>query len=92
VARGRPIIRPDQVPKTPYTWDQLIEKTWPEEDLHVPKVIRALYVLGHQLGEIDGELARNAAGVVVREKIEKKKKWSMYGHGFDEAWDEEAKA
>jgi hypothetical protein len=92
VSRGRPIIQPDKIPKTPYTWDQLIQKTWQDEDLHVPKVIRALYVLGAQRGEIDDELARNAAGVVVKENVEDGKSWSRYKHGFDEAWEAEAKA
>jgi hypothetical protein len=88
IARGRPLIQPEKVPKTPYSWDEIAEKTWSNEDLHVPKVIRALKAIAVDCGEMDEEFARNSAGLVVREKIENGKRWSMYGHGFDESWDE----
>jgi Questin oxidase-like len=91
VARGRPVIQPDKLPKTPYTWEEITEKTWTNEDLHVPKVIRALRVTGRDNHEMDEELARNAAGLVVREKIERNKKWAMLGHGFDDAWEQISK-
>jgi hypothetical protein len=91
VARGRPLIQPEEIPNTPYSWEQLAEKTWSNEDLHVPKVIRAMRTIGVDCGEMDEELARNAAGLVIQEKIENGKTWSMYGHGFDEAWDDVAK-
>jgi hypothetical protein len=29
--------------------------------------------------------------LVLQEKVENGNKWSMYGHGFDETWDEVAK-
>lgn len=87
VARGRPVIQPEKLPKTPYTWEEITEKTWTDEDLHVPKVIRALRVVGRDIHEMDEELARNAAGLVVREKIDRKKRWAMLGHGFDDAWE-----
>ena len=87
VARGRPLIQPEKLPTTPYSWEVIAEKTWKDEDLHVPKVVRALKTIAVDYGEMDEELARNAAGLVVREKVEKGRKWSMYGHGFDEAWE-----
>jgi len=40
------------------------------------------------LGEMDEALAKNAAAIVVQEKIENHRRWSMLGHGFDEAWDQ----
>ena len=88
VARGRPLIQPGKLPKTSYSWDKIAEKTWSNEDLHVPKVIRALKTIAVECSEMDEELARDSAGLVVREKIEQGRKWSMYGHGFDETWDE----
>jgi hypothetical protein len=88
VARGRPLIQPEKLPKTAYSWDEMAEKTWSNEDIHVPKVIRALKTIAVECGEMDEELARTSAGLVVREKIENRKRWSMYGHGFDETWDE----
>ena len=91
IARGRPMIQPEKLPKTPYSWDQIVQKSWTDEDLHVPKVIRALKTIAVDCNEMDEELARNAAGLVVREKIEKKRKWSKYGHGFDETWDDVVK-
>jgi len=90
VTRGRPAIQPEKLPKTPYTWEEITQKTWADEDLHVPKVIRALRVIAEN-HEMDEELARNAAGLVVREKIERKKRWAMLGHGFDDAWEEISK-
>jgi len=91
VARGRPLHQPDKVPKTPYSWDTITEKTWTDEDLHVPKVIRALKVIAVDCGEMDDTFARNAAGLVVEEEIEKQNGWSFLGHGFDEAWEEIAR-
>lgn len=87
IARGRPMIQPEKVPKTPYSWETITEKTWANEDLHVPKVIRALKMISVECGEMDEEMARNAAGLVVQEKIENGNRWSMYGHGFDETWE-----
>ena len=58
------------------------------KDLHVPKVIRALKMIALEYGEMDEELARNAAGLVVQEKIDHKRRWSFFGHGFDETWDD----
>ena len=60
-------------------------------DVHVPKVIRALQVIAVECGEMDEELARNAAGLVVQEKIVNGEKWSYLGHGFDEAWEHVSK-
>jgi len=37
---------------------------------------------------MDETLARNAAGLVVQEKIDKKRMWSFLSHGFDEAWEQ----
>ena len=90
IARGRPVIQPEKLPKTPYTWEEITQKTWTDDDLHVPKVIRALRVIAENR-EMEEELARNAAGLVVREKIERKKRWAMLGHGFDDAWEEISK-
>lgn len=91
VSRGRPLIQPDKLPKTSYTWKEINEKTWADVDLHVPKVIRALQVIAVECGEMDEELARNAAGLVVQEKIDNGEGWSYLGHGFDEAWEEVSK-
>jgi Questin oxidase-like len=91
VARGRPLIQPSKLPKTPLSWDTIIEKTWTDEDLHVPKVVRALKIIAVECGEMDEELARNAAGLVVQEKVVNGRTWSMLGHGFDEAWEEVSK-
>jgi Questin oxidase-like len=91
IARGRPLIQPEKLPKTSYSWNTITEKTWTDDDLHVPKVIRALRTISVDCDEMDEELARNAAGLVVQEKIENGEEWSMYGHGFDEAWEEVSK-
>lgn len=91
ISRGRPLIQQDKLPKTPYSWKEIKEKTWTDLDLHVPKVIRALQVISVECGEMDEELARNAAGLVVQEKIFNGEKWSFLGQGFDEAWDEVSK-
>jgi hypothetical protein len=85
------MIQPDKLPKTRHSWETIVEKTWENEDLHVPKVIRALKMIAVECSEMDQELARNAAGLVLQEKVENGNKWSMYGHGFDETWDEVAK-
>jgi len=65
----------------------MTEKTWSNEDLHVPKVIRALKIIVEN-GEMDGTLGKNTAGLVVREIVERGRQWSFLGHGFDEAWEE----
>jgi len=90
VSRGRPFLQPDKIPKTPYSWEQITEKTWANEDLHVPKVIRALKTIAVECGEMNEELARNSAGLVIQEQVENDKPWSMFGHGFDETWAEVA--
>jgi len=36
-------------------------------------------------------LARNAAGLVVKEKVDNGRKWSFLGPGFDQAWEEVSK-
>jgi Questin oxidase-like len=87
VSRGRPLVQPEKLPQTPYSWDDIIKKTWTNEDLHVPKVIRALKTIS-EAGEMDATLARNAAGIVVQEKIDGGRRWSFLGHGFDEAWEQ----
>ena len=43
-----------------------------------------------ECGEMDETLARNAAALVVQEKVDNGRKWSFLGHGFDEAWEEVA--
>ena len=91
ISRGRPLIQHDKLPKTSSSWGTIIEKTWGNEDLHLPKVIRALKVLGADRGEMDEELAKNAAGLVVQEIIVNGENWSLLGHGFDEAWDQVSK-
>jgi hypothetical protein len=91
IARGRPVIQPEKLPQTSYTWEEITQRTWTNEDLHVPKVIRALRVTAVDNHEMDEALARNAAGLVVREKIERKNRWAMLGHGFDDAWEEISK-
>ena len=90
VARGRPLVQLDKLPKTHHTWKTITEMTWKDEDLHVPKVVRALKVMS-EMGEIDDDLAKNAAALVVQEKVENGRRWSMLGHGFDEAWDQISK-
>lgn len=80
------MLQPNKLPSTPYSWDEITEKTWSDEDLHVPKVIRALKVISKH-GEMDDDLGRNAAGLVVEEMIDRKRAWSFFGHGFDEAWE-----
>jgi Questin oxidase-like len=90
ISRGRPLLQPSKLPATDDTWDTMSEKTWANEDLHVPKVIRALKVVV-QNAEMDPELGRKTAGMVVKEMVEKKRRWSYLGHGFDEAWEEVAK-
>src|SRR5271156_3669505 len=87
VSRGRPLVQPDKLPQTKYSWDDIVKKTWTDEDLHVPKVIRALKVIS-EAREMGEDLARNAAGLVVQEKIDGKRRWSFLGHGFDEAWEQ----
>lgn len=89
ISRGRPLLQISKLPATEYSWDEMTHKTWTDEDLHVPKVIRALKTIGPELGEMNEELARNAAGLVVQEKIDKKRRWSFFGHGFDETWDDD---
>lgn len=91
VSRGRPLIQPSKLPKTPWSWDTITEKTWTDEDLHVSKVIRALKVIAVECGEMDEELARNAAALVIQEKVVNGRRWSMLGHGFDEAWEKVSK-
>jgi hypothetical protein len=39
---------------------------------------------------MDETLARNAAALVVQEKVVNGREWSFLGHGFDEAWDKVA--
>ena len=91
VARGRPLVQPEKLPQTSETWESLAEKTWTNEDLHVPKVIRSLRMIAIDCGEMDESLARNAAALIVKEKIENGKAWSMLGHGFDKAWEKVSK-
>jgi hypothetical protein len=90
ISRGRPLIQPDKLPDTSYSWDEIVKATWKDEDLHVPKAVRALKVTAGN-GEMDAELARKAAALIVERKVEHHEKWSFLGHGFDEAWDELAK-
>jgi len=90
ISRGRPLLQPDKLPKSSYSWEKIVETTWSDEDLHVPKAVRALKVIADN-GEMDKELAKNAAALIVQRKVEKHEKWSFLGHGFDEAWDELAK-
>jgi hypothetical protein len=91
VARGRPLIQSDKVPQTSEKWESLAEKTWANEDLHVPKVVRSLKMIAVDCGEMDERLARNAAALVIQEKVENGKDWSMLGHGFDKAWEKVSK-
>ena len=90
ISRGRPLIQPKKLPQTSYSWDKIVKETWQDEDLHVPKAIRALKVIADN-GEMDKDLARNAAALIVERKVKHKERWSFLGHGFDEAWDEIAK-
>jgi hypothetical protein len=89
IARGRPLLQPSELPETSYSWSQIAEKTWSNEDLHVPKVIRSLKVMSER-GEMNDALARNGAGLIVQEMIDNGKSWSFLGHGFDEAWEKVA--
>jgi hypothetical protein len=90
IQRGRPILQPAKLPQTPYTWDKIVEKTWENEDLHVPKTIRALKVISIDCGEMEETFARNVAGLVIQETVDNKQDWSFLAHGFDEAWEKVA--
>jgi len=90
ISRGRPLIQPSKLPQTSESWQSLSEKVWKDEDLHVPKVVRALKTIAVDCGEMDETLARNAAALVVQEKVVNGREWSFLGHGFDEAWDKVA--
>lgn len=41
-------------------------------------------------GEMDETFARNAAALVVQEKVDHGREWSFLAHGFDEAWEKVA--
>jgi hypothetical protein len=53
-------------------------------------VVRALKMISVDCNEMDETLARNAAALVVQEKVINGEEWSFLGHGFDEAWDKVA--
>ena len=57
----------------------------------MPKVVRALKMIAVDCAEMDETLARNAAALVVQEKVDNGRQWSFLGHGFDEAWEKVAK-
>jgi Questin oxidase-like len=89
IARGRPLLQPSKLPASKYSWDEMTRKTWSVEDIHIPKVIRALKVIS-EMDEMDAELAKNAAGLVVVEMIDNGNRWSYFGQGFDKAWEDMA--
>ena len=64
----------------------MTERSWESEDLHVPKVTRALKIVGKELKEMDENVALQAAQLTVDWIVKRNGKWGMSGPGFRESW------
>ena len=91
IAQGRP--KPQDSKLNSYQpssdcigWKAVTERSWESEDLHVPKVTRALKIVGKELKEMDEALALQAAQLTVDWIVKRNGKWGMNGPGFRESW------
>eukprot|EP01117_Protostelium_nocturnum_P018430 TRINITY_DN7706_c0_g1_i1.p1 TRINITY_DN7706_c0_g1~~TRINITY_DN7706_c0_g1_i1.p1 ORF type:complete len:182 (+),score=44.83 TRINITY_DN7706_c0_g1_i1:25-546(+) len=93
VAIGRPVLNEDLLRRHLenrvegiHNWEEVVELTFKQEDLHVAKVVRALKTADEMYGSEPDSIFFAAAIITADHFTNKKGTWSMKGIRFEEAW------